>query len=692
MRIAAVFQRLASAAAVFFSPQGGVAEQARLRGVERQTLYRQADEALNAVEGSAAEQQRLQLQQRLHDCQEQLAQCQRQLRQQQCYLVLLDPDKQAEFASCGQAEGVSLPVLVRLLRPLLGEETPSVASLGRLTQQAARRASGLLDVLDKHSHPLVHQASADELYSGRKPVLMTVEPDSLCWLTARLSDKRDGQEWAKEFKRLPALEQVNPDAGEGLQKGVNLTNQERRRLKKQAIAEQLDHFHTLREGSRTLRRAQGRVSRAMKKAEQAQRREERCDRRGQAKTGGSGAACVKWRKAEQVFDDWAAQDKIWQEVKQALPLFTPDGELNSRERAEPILARACEQLHGADWDKTKRYLKQAETLTFLDRARQRLAELPLAAAVAQAAVRLEGLRRHPEWTCGTTQQAAVMRGLTLVWSVVMAKAGAPGPQAQAAAVVVQAGESGPQAQAAAAVVQAGESAQQAQAAAVVVQAEESGPQAQAAAAGVQAGESGPQAPTAAAMVQAEESGPQAQAAAAVVLAGESGPQAPTAAVVVQTGESAQQAQATAAVVQAAVRLEGLRRHPEWTRGTTQQAAVMRGLALAWSVVIAKAGEPGQQTQAAVRAILRQSWRGSSAVEGLNSVLRMQQGRHRRLSQGLLDLKRLYWNCRPLRTGLRKKQTPYARLGLRLPDMTWWKLLHLPPEQLRQHLSAQQVAA
>jgi hypothetical protein len=659
VRITAVFQRLASAAAVFFSPHGGVAEQARLRGVERQTLYRQADEALNAVEGSAAEQQRLQLQQRLHDCQEQLAQCQQQLRQHQRYGVLLDPDKQAEFASCGQAEGVSLPVLVRLLRPLLGKETPSVASLGRLTQQAGRRAGGLLEVLDEHSHPLVHQASADELYSGRKPVLMTVEPDSLCWLTARLSDKRDGQEWAKEFKRLPALEQVNRDAGEGLQKGVNLTNQERRRLKKQAIAEQLDHFHTLREGSRTLRRMQGRVSRAIKKAELAQRREERCDRRGQPKTGGSGAACVKWRKAEQVFDAWAAQDKVWQEVKGALRLFTSDGELNSRDRAEPILARACKELRGADWDKTKRYLKQAETLTFLDRARQRLAELPLADAVAQAAVRLEGLRRHPELMRGTNPQAAVMRGLALAWSVVMAKAGAPGQQAQAAAAVVQGGASGQQAQAAAAVVQAGAS--------------------------------GPQTPTAAAVVQTGESGPQPQAA-AVVQAEESGPQTQAAAVVVQTGESAQQAQATAAVVQAAVRLEGLRRHPELTRGTTQQAAVMRGLALAWSVVTAKAGEPGQQTQAAVRAILRQAWRGSSAVEGLNSVLRMQQGRHRRLSQGLLDLKRLYWNCRPLRTGHRKKQMPYARLGLRLPDMTWWKLLHLPPEQLRQHMSAQQVAA
>lgn len=577
MRIVAAFQRLASAAAVFFSPQGGVAEQARLRGVQRQTLYRQADEALDAVEGSSAAQQLLHVQQQLHDCQEQLTQCQQQLRQQQRYLVLLDPDKQAEFASCGQAEGVSLPVLFRLLRPLLGKETPSVASLGRFSQEAGRRASGLLEVLDEHSGPLARQASADELFSGRKPVLMTVEPDSLCWLTARLSEKRDGQEWAKEFKRLPALEQVNRDAGEGLQKGVSLVNQERRKEEKQPIAEQLDHFHTLREGSRTLRRAQGRISRAMKKAEQAQRREERCDRRGQAKTGGSGAACVKWRKAEQVFDSWSAQDKVWQEVKQTLHLFTPDGGLNSRERAEPLLARACEELCGADWDKTKRYLKQDETLTFLDRARQRLEELR------------QRLEKAEEAKAAAVAQAE---------------------EAQAEEAKVAKAE--------------------------VAQAE---------------------LPKAAEVAQAEKELPKA-----------------------------------AEVVRAAVRLEGLRRRRELLRGTNAQAAVMRGLALAWSVVIAKAGESGQQTQAAVRTILRQSWRGSSAVEGLNSVLRMQQGRHRRLSQGLLDLKRLYWNCRPLRTGQRKKQTPYGRLGLRLPDMTWWKLLHLSQGQLRQHLSAQQVAA
>ncbi len=80
------------------------------------------------------------------------------------------------------------------------------------------------------------------------------------------------------------------------------------------------------------------------------------------------------------------------------------------------------------------------------------------------------------------------------------------------------------------------------------------------------------------------------------------------------------------------------------------------------------------------------------VEGLNSVLRMQQARHRQLTQGLLDLKRLYWNCRAFRTGKRKKQTPYGRLGLALPTADWWDLLKIPPDQLRQQLSAPKVAA
>ena len=68
---------------------------------------------------------------------------------------------------------------------------------------------------------------------------------------------------------------------------------------------------------------------------------------------------------------------------------------------------------------------------------------------------------------------------------------------------------------------------------------------------------------------------------------------------------------------------------------------------------------------------------------------MQQARHRKMTQGLLDLKRLSWNLRRFRTGRRKDQTPDGLLGLKLPNLSFWAFLKLTPEQLRQRLSAQE---
>ena len=76
------------------------------------------------------------------------------------------------------------------------------------------------------------------------------------------------------------------------------------------------------------------------------------------------------------------------------------------------------------------------------------------------------------------------------------------------------------------------------------------------------------------------------------------------------------------------------------------------------------------------------------MESINSVARVHQSRHRRMTQGLLDLKRLYWTMRTFRTGRPCGKSPYALLGLKLPSDDWWQLLKLPPDQLAQHLSTQ----
>ncbi len=96
--------------------------------------------------------------------------------------------------------------------------------------------------------------------------------------------------------------------------------------------------------------------------------------------------------------------------------------------------------------------------------------------------------------------------------------------------------------------------------------------------------------------------------------------------------------------------------------------------------------PEQASYDRVSAVLLDTFRASSAVECMNSVLRMQQSRHKVMTQPMLDLKRLYWNCHPLRSGPRKKACPYRVLGLELPTYDFWTLLQTDPRDLTQRLS------
>ena len=95
------------------------------------------------------------------------------------------------------------------------------------------------------------------------------------------------------------------------------------------------------------------------------------------------------------------------------------------------------------------------------------------------------------------------------------------------------------------------------------------------------------------------------------------------------------------------------------------------------VVCQKLSACGAASYRRVWQVLRQTVRASRAVECMNSVLRMHQGRHRTLRQGLLDLKRLYWNSRPFREGKRKGRSPDELLGLKLPSSDFLDLLKMP---------------
>jgi len=197
--------------------------------------------------------------------------------------------------------------------------------LGRFSRQAGLRAGALLEVFDEHARPQVRQAAGDEIFFGQQPVLMVVEPDSQCWLSGRLSPSRDGEQWAQELQKLPALEHLVRDGGKGLQNGLARVNRQRQQDERSLISDQLDHFHTLREGRRALRKTQAQAERAWAQAEEADQKEAKQRRQGQARTGYATQAVLKWQKAEEAFHRWEDAERAFEQIRQALRPFTVQG-------------------------------------------------------------------------------------------------------------------------------------------------------------------------------------------------------------------------------------------------------------------------------------------------------------------------------------------------------------------------------
>ena len=133
-------QRIASAFAVLSGRYGDITKMAKDREQSRQSLYREA------VDGAAAQARIDELQRQLAERQAQVNALEKRLR----HAVEITPDKQHEFATVAQAEGVSLSVARRLLQVVTGSRRGrAVATLGRATHEAGKKAGPLLRVLDE---------------------------------------------------------------------------------------------------------------------------------------------------------------------------------------------------------------------------------------------------------------------------------------------------------------------------------------------------------------------------------------------------------------------------------------------------------------------------------------------------------------------------------------------------------------
>src|SRR4051794_4769455 len=173
-------------------------------------------------------------------------------------------------------------------------------------------------------------------FFGPKPVLMVVEPASLCWLTGRMVKARDGVTWAEEFARYPALKAVVRDDGSGLGKGLKLERARRRAAGQADIDDTLDIFHPPREGGRALRTPGGGAPRALEAADAGQRGVDRLGRGGPSRTGKVKKINRLWREAEQLWDQAYAGETE--------PARSPAAHLSSL-ALEEKLARFSEEFH-----------------------------------------------------------------------------------------------------------------------------------------------------------------------------------------------------------------------------------------------------------------------------------------------------------------------------------------------------------
>ena len=525
MGMVALRRGIGSAYFVNCGRYGDVSRFAQAQGVSAgRWVYREAKQIAAIVEGTQTQQEMDRLRAEVAAAREEMTRLQQRL----ALAVVLDDATQTEVACVGQACGVTLAQCRTLLNVLIPGKALSVASLGRRTHAAGVKAGLLLAVFDEYTQPLVRDGAGDEIYVS-DPVLMVVEQESLCWFTGRVSNEVSGSASAQgSLHGCRTWNKLARDGGVALAKGVILENEQAASTCKAEQGSWIKAIIFTRRGTVAWGCAGRKCGPAKPWPRPNSLKKPWRNVPGKAKTqtGPASRAHQAWKSAEKAMDVWRDTERLWQQIKDALPLVTPDGELNTRVKAEAVLAQTLPQLPDSDFAKPKRQLQKPEMFNYLDVVQTKLMKLPFAEEVTQAAVQQETLRRRPELLKGESPKAAAMRGVMLMCAVVLGKA-----------------------------------------------------------------------------------------------------------------------------------------------------------------------EQGQQALAAVRETFRRAYRASSLVECINSVLRMQQAQHRKMTQGLLDLKRLYWNCHMFRTGRRRGSTPYQRLGLPWPEgLRWCDVLKLTPEQLRDKLSTATNAA
>lgn len=259
------------------------------------------------------------------------------------------------LVACLGAQGSSVRDISEVLREAIQVDrghsaiAEDIRSLGRKAQQ-------LLDGL--HMEEKVTLLAPDEVYAGDDPILMTVEPCSLAWLSADLVRGFDGLDWATRFSCFPLLEEVVADAGASIRCGARLCG----------LSYRYDHFHALRALRKGLLLMEFKAYRWMKWEYEYDKREEKLRRKMKDQRTTRMQAALNRKKALEAATRYDLACWLAGEIRVILRGRDKDGHPLAPESAAGDLEVALELLAELRIPKLKTissYLEPTKVLAFL---------------------------------------------------------------------------------------------------------------------------------------------------------------------------------------------------------------------------------------------------------------------------------------------------------------------------------------
>lgn len=155
------------------------------------------------------------------------------------------------------------PVSESKISRCLGAAFGAAPSVGWVNQQLQRAGAAALRVMQRREvRESLEEVALDELFSGGKPILTLVEPQTLMAVVPETRADRKGETWQQVLAQYPHVKLAISDQGSGLLKGV---------AGRGGIEHQVDVFHFKRNLRREVRRLESRCYEAIAELDAARK-------------------------------------------------------------------------------------------------------------------------------------------------------------------------------------------------------------------------------------------------------------------------------------------------------------------------------------------------------------------------------------------------------------------------------------